>query len=109
MEHFRRNYVKLMTILNIDIIHYNDKNHFVNNIFNEKFSLMFEKSEMKKVIEMKSSSIIVSVHTVMIDELYDHLEGDSILRTILDFDEDIYIEEIVNMNIAKKRKFDQSL
>ena len=107
MEHFRRNYVKLMTILNIDIIHYNDKNHFVNNIFNEKFSLMFEKSEMKKVIEMKSSSIAMSIRNVMIDELYDYLEENSILRIILDFDESIYIKEIVNMNIMKKKKFDQ--
>jgi len=98
-----------MIILNIDIIYYNDKNCLVNDIFDEKLSLIFEKSGMKKVIEMKNSSIAVSIHNIMIDKLYDYLEGNSILRTILNFDEDIYIEKIMNMNVIEKRKLDQAL
>ena len=55
---------------------------------------------------MKSSSIVVSAYNIMIDELYDHLEENFILRTILNFDEGISTKEIVNMNIAKKKKLD---
>ena len=109
MKYFHKNCAKFTITLNIDIIYYNNKNYFVNNIFDKKFLLIFEKSEMKKVIKMKSSSIIVSICNIMIDELYDHLEGNSILRTILNFDEDIYIEKIMNINIIKKRKLDQIL
>src|SRR5947207_14969715 len=98
MKHFYRDYTKLTTILNIDIICYNNKNHFIDDIFNEKLSLMFEKNGMKKIIEMKSSLIAVSTCNITIDELYDHLERNSILRIILNFDESIYIEEIINMN-----------
>ena len=107
MKYFHKDYTKFITILNIDIICYNDKNHFVNDIFDEKFSLIFEKNEMKKIIEMKNSLIIVNTCNIMIDELYNHLEKDFILRITLNFDEDIYIEKIMNINIAKKRKFDQ--
>ena len=109
MEHFRRNCVKLMTALNVDIIHYNDKNCFVNDTFDEKFSLIFEKSGMKKIIRMKSSLVAVSARNVTIDELYNHLEENSILRTTLNFDEDIYIKKIIDVNIMKKRKLDQVL
>ena len=109
MEHFRRNCVKLMTALNVDIIHYNDKNCFVNDTFDEKFSLIFEKSGMKKIIRMKSSLVAVSARNVTIDELYNHLEENSIFRIILDFDEDIYTKEIMSMNIIEKKKLDQVL
>src|SRR5436190_20944004 len=101
MKHFHKDYMKFIIILNIDIICYNDKNHLVDGIFNEKLSLIFEKNEMKKVIEMKSSSIAVSAYNITIDELYNHLEENSILRIILDFDEGIYIKEIMNMNAMK--------
>ena len=108
MKYFHRNCTKLMITLNINIICYNNKNYFINDIFDEKFSLIFEKNEMKKIIEMKSSSIAVNAHNVTIDELYDHFEENSILRITLNFDESIYTEEIVDMNIAKKRKLDQT-
>ena len=107
MKHFHRNYVKFMIILNINIIHYNDKNHFIDNIFNEKLLLIFEKNEMKKIIKMKNSSIIINTRNIIIDKLYNHFKENFILRITLNFDESIYIEEIMNMNIMKKKKFDQ--
>ena len=41
----------------------------------------------------------------MIDEVYESLGGDSILRTILDFEEGTRTEEIVDVNVVEKRKF----
>src|SRR5947207_11078013 len=108
MEHFRRNCAELTIALNVGITCYNDKSYLVDDTFDEELSLMFEKGGMKKVIGMKSSPIAVSARNVMIDELYDHLGGDSILRTTLDFDEGTYIEEIVDVNAAKKRKLGQT-
>src|SRR5947207_8080217 len=99
MKYFHRNYIKLIIILNINIIYYNNKNYFINDIFNKKFSLIFKKNKMKKIIEMKSSLIAMNACNIMINELYDHLEENFIFRITLDFDEGIYIKEIVNMNI----------
>ena len=64
---------------------------------------------MKKIIEMKSFLIIINIYNIIIDELYNHFKENFILRITLNFDKDIYIEKIMNINVIKKRKFNQVL
>src|SRR6266516_7779968 len=66
---------------------------------------------MKKVIGPplpQSSLVAASTRNITVDELYDRLGGDSILRTTLDFEEGTYTEEIVDVNAAEKRKLGQA-
>lgn len=82
MNHIRQNYSELTIALNVDITRYNEKNHLINDIIDEEFSLMFNKNEMKKIIGevlSQNSSIAMSTWNIMIDEIYEHFKRDSIL------------------------------
>ena len=83
--------------LNTGLTRYNDKNHLVNDTIDKELSLMFEKDEMKKIIQ--DSLITISIRNIMIDEFYGHLDGDFVLRIILDFEEDTRTDEIVDVDV----------
>ena len=101
-EHFRRDCAELTAALNAGVTRYNDKGHLVNDGIGEELPLMFEKGGIKKVIE-QGSSVTASTHNITIDELYGHLGGNSILRTTLDFEEGTRTDEIVDVNVAKRK------
>lgn len=87
-----------MAALNVGVIRYNDKSRLVKGASGEEFPLMFERDEMKKVVGPlpHDSPIATSTHNIMIDDPYGRLGGDSILRTIIDFEEDTRTDVIVN-------------
>jgi hypothetical protein len=94
--------------LNAGVTRYNDKGHFVNSATGEELPAMFEKGGMEVVGSLSHSPpVVASTRTIMVDVdgCYGHLGGDSILRMTLDFDEGTRIDEIVNVNVAVKRKF----
>ena len=94
--------------MNAGVTYYNEKSHLINDIIDEELPLMFNKDGMKMIIgSPQNSPIVVSTRNITIDKVYEHLERDSILRTILDFEKGICMDEIVNMNVAEKRKFDR--
>ena len=103
-EHFRRDCAEFTAALNAGLTRYNDKGHLVNGATGEELPLMFEKGGMKKVIG-QGSPVTASTRNITVDEFYGHLGGDSVLRTTLDFEEGTRMDEIVDVNVAEKRKF----
>ena len=104
-EHFSRDCAEFTAALNAGVTRYNDKDHLVNDAIGEELSLMFEKDGMKKVIQ--GSSITASTRSITVDEFYGYLGGDSVFRITLDFEEGTRTDEIMDVDVAEKRKFDR--